>query len=75
MDNKTNKHEFALRILKLSHQNRIFIMEVLPLDGAKALKGTGKKREKWPLVDVVSEFIKFDTLLIFEKSYFSLKKI
>ncbi|GKH51195.1 hypothetical protein CE91St46_23060 [Eubacteriales bacterium] len=37
-------------------------MEVLPLDGAKALKGTGKKREKWLLVDVVSEFIKFDTI-------------
>jgi hypothetical protein len=52
----------VLRILKLSHQNRIFIMEVLPLDGAKALKGTGKKREKWPLVDVVSEFILFETM-------------
>jgi hypothetical protein len=37
-------------------------MEVLPLDGAKALKGTGKKREKWPLVDVVSEFILFEPI-------------
>ena len=37
-------------------------MEVLPLDVAKALKGTGKKREKWPLVDVVSEFILFETM-------------
>lgn len=58
-EDKTNN---VLRILKLSHQNRIFIMEVLPLDGAKALKGTGKKREKWPLVDVVSEFILFETM-------------
>ena len=26
------------------------------------VRGTGKKREKWPLVDVVSEFILFETM-------------